>query len=33
MYNLANEKDDFYSFVECGCGRKYKAEEMYICYK
>lgn len=33
MYSLANEKDDCYSLVECGCGRKYKAEEMYICYK
>lgn len=33
MYSQTNENDDFYSLVICGCGRKYKPEEMYICYK
>ena len=27
-----NEEQDFYCLVECGCGRKYKPEDIYICY-
>lgn len=33
MYSLTNEKDDYYCHIVCECGRKYRAEEMYICYK
>ncbi len=32
MFSLSNEKDDFYCHVECSCGRKYRPEEMYLCY-
>ena len=32
MYSLTNEEDDYYCHILCGCGRKYRAEEMYICY-
>ena len=32
MYNQTSERDEFYSHIECGCGRQYRAEEMYICY-
>ena len=27
-----NEEQEFYCLVECGCGRKFKPEDMYICY-
>lgn len=33
MYSLSDESEDFYCFIVCECGRKYKAEEMYVCYK
>ncbi len=33
MYNQTCENDDYYVHIECGCGRKFRAEEMYICYK
>ena len=32
MYKSLNRNEDFYCLVQCGCGRKFKAEEMYICY-
>ena len=32
MFSLTNEKDDCYVHYECGCGRKFKAEELYLCY-
>ena len=32
MYSLTNEEDDYYCHINCGCGRKYRGEEMYICY-
>ena len=32
MYSLTNEKDDNYIHIICGCGNKFRAEEMYICY-
>ena len=32
MYSLTNEEDDYYCHIFCGCGRKYRGEEMYICY-
>lgn len=33
MFKLTDIKDDFYVHVVCGCGLKFRAEEMYICYK
>lgn len=33
MYSFTNQNDKIYIHILCGCGRKYKAEEMYICYK
>lgn len=33
MYSLSNPNDDYYCQIYCGCGRKYNAEEMYICFK
>ena len=32
MYTLTNPKDEFYIHFQCECGRKFRAEEMYICY-
>ena len=32
MYPLRNEEDDYYCHINYGCGRKYRGEEMYICY-
>ena len=26
------EEEDYYCLVQCECGRKYKPEEMYLCY-
>lgn len=33
MYSFTNEKEDYYIHIACECGRRYRAEEMYICYK
>ena len=26
------EESDYYCLVQCDCGRKYKPEEMFLCY-
>ena len=26
------EEEDYYCLVQCDCGRKYKPEEMFLCY-
>ncbi len=33
MFNSINSKDEIYIHIICGCGNKFKAEDMYICYK
>ena len=33
MFNSINLKEEIYVHIICGCGNKFKAEEMYICYK
>lgn len=33
MNSLNLEKKDSYCLIYCGCGRKFSAEDMYICYK
>ena len=30
--SMKNDEEDFYSLVQCNCGRKFKPEELYICY-
>ena len=34
MKSLRNmeEESDYYCLVQCDCGRKYKPEEMFLCY-
>lgn len=33
MHNsMKNDEEDFYCLIQCDCGRKFKAEELYICY-
>ena len=33
MHNsMKNDEEDFYYLVQCNCGRKFKPEELYICY-
>lgn len=30
--SLNFDEEDYYCLVQCGCGRKYKPEDLYICY-
>ena len=32
MYKSVKNEEDYYCLIQCGRGRKFKAEEMYICY-
>jgi hypothetical protein len=32
MYKSIKNEDDYYCLVQCDCRRKFKPEEMYICY-
>ena len=32
LKSLNFDDEDYYCLVQCGCGRKYKPENMFICY-
>lgn len=32
LNSIKNEEDDYYCLIQCGCGRKFKPEDIYICY-
>ena len=32
LKSLNFDEEDYYCLVQCGCGRKFKPEDMYICY-
>ena len=32
LKSLNADDEDYYYLVQCGCGRKYRPEDMYVCY-